>query len=93
MREMGVQNRLLDLLDERLFTTSEMYEFCVLLFGAREFENVPDPDADFAGFMKKLSKILDKEKSQWNPISKKTKPIIDVKEVARLYGNGSCVIM
>ena len=92
MREMGIQNKLFDLLDERKFTLTEVYEFCIILFGAREFDSVPDPEVDFNGFMKKLSHILDKQRGQWNPILKKSKPLVDLKEISRIYGDG-CVIM
>jgi hypothetical protein len=93
MREMGIQNRLFDLLDERSFTRSELYDFCRIMFGAREFANIPDPEADFATFLKMLSKLVDKEKKQYNPVFKKVKPILDVKEIARIYGDSSCSIM
>ena len=93
MREMGIQNRLFDLMDERRFTRSELHDFCQFLFGVRALEGVPDPEADFPGFIKKLTKITEKERGQWNPISKKTKPLIDVKEVAKIYGDGACSIM
>ena len=92
MREMGIQNKLFDLLDERKFTLSEVSDFCTMLFGAREFESVPDPEIDFKGFMNKLSHIVGKHQRQWNPIAKKPKPLIDLKEITRLYGE-SCVIM
>lgn len=93
MREMGIQHKLFDLLDERKFTLSEVYDFCVMLFGSREFENVPEPEVDFKGFMTKLSHILDKHRGQWNPIKKKVKPLIDLKELSRIYGGDACVIM
>ena len=93
MREAGIQHRLFDLLDERKFTRSELYDFCLLIFGITGFDAVPDPEADFDGFMKKLTKLVEAEKRQYNPISKKLKPLIDLKEVARIYGDGSCTIM
>ena len=34
MREMGIQNKLFDLLDERRFSLSEIYDYCSMLFGA-----------------------------------------------------------
>mmetsp|Transcript_2670 Transcript_2670/g.3214 ORF Transcript_2670/g.3214 Transcript_2670/m.3214 type:complete len:93 (-) Transcript_2670:138-416(-) len=92
MREMGIQNRLFDLLDERPFTKSELADFCRLIFGVRAFDSVPDPEADFAHFLKKLGKINDRERGHWNPISKKVKPLIDMKEVGKVYGE-SCTIM
>lgn len=93
IREAGIQNRLFDLLDERKFTRSELYDFCLLLFGVTAFNAVPDPEADFAAFMKKLTQLVEGEKKQYNPMAKKTKPIIDLKAVARIYGDAACTIM
>lgn len=93
MREMGIQNKLFDLLDERRFTLSEVNDFCLMLFGSREFDNVPDPEVDFKGFIKKLSHIVDKHRVQWNPVSMKPKQLVDVKKIASIYGGDGCTIM
>lgn len=93
LREAGIQHRLFDLLDERKFILSELHDFCRILFGVTEYNAIPDPEADFVGFMKKLTKLVEAEKKQYNPMSKKTKPIINLKEVERIYGGGSCAIM
>lgn len=93
MREMGIQNRLFDLLDERSFTLSELYDFCVMLFSVREYGAIPDPEVDFAAFARKLSSLVDNEPKQYNPVVGKAKKLIDVKEVARIYNGGSCSIM
>ncbi len=92
MREMGIQNKLFDLLDERKFTLSEIYDFCLMLFGTRAFEKVPDPEVDLKGFLKNLARIVDKHRNQWNPISHKPKQLIDVKLIGSMYGDG-CTIM
>ena len=44
LREMGYQNRVFDMMDERLFTHEELRDFCGLLFKADE---LPDPAADW----------------------------------------------
>lgn len=94
MREMGIQHKLFDLLDERLFTLGELREFSTVLFGRREFDAIPDPDVDFADFLRVLNTLVGNEDNQYNPISRKKAPLINVKEVVRLYGkNGSCAIM
>ena len=93
MREMGIPNRLFDLLDERPFTLSEVREFCILLFGVNKFDGVPEPDVDFAGFLKALTKLLSKEQSQWDPLKSKLKPILDLKKMQLIYGDASCSIM
>jgi hypothetical protein len=62
-----------------------------LLFG--EADGVPDPQADWVGFVKALSKIVDKEKGQWNPMTKKVQPWVDMKKLNKAYGGGSCSVM
>ena len=49
-------------------------------------DNVPDPEVDFKGFIKKLSHIVDKHRVQWNPVSMKPKQLVDVKKIASMYG-------
>jgi len=93
MREMGFHNRLFDLLDERKFTLGEVRDFCLLLFGHAQFHNVPDPEVDFRGFLDKISKLMKKEKNQWNPVKKRIMPIVNLEKLMKLYGDGSCVIM
>lgn len=92
-REMGYHSRLFDLLDERQLTTDELREFFVLLFGEGEFDGVPDPQVDWAGFVEMVSKIVAKEKPQWNPITKRVQPWIDMKKLNKVYGQSKCVIM
>jgi len=93
MREMGVQNRLFDLLDERRFTRSEVCDFCRILFGVQSFDGIPDPEVDFEAFMKKLTKIVEKHDKSFHPISQKPKHLIDLKALQRLYANPGCTIM
>lgn len=84
MREMGNPHRLFDLLDERKFTRAELRDFCFLLFGAGNFDGVPDPEVDFTGFLKELQSIMSREEGQWNPVKKKVKPLLDLKEMNRI---------
>ena len=94
MREMGIPHRLFDLLDERPFTRSELRDFCFLLFGQGAFDGVPEPEEDFPEFIKALDAILKREKDQWDPVKKKMKPLLHLKEMNRIYGNSSsCTIM
>jgi len=94
MREMGIPHRLFDLLDERPFTRSELRDFCFLLFGQGAFDGVPEPEEDFAGFIKALDGILKREKEQWDPVKKKMRPLLHLKEMNRIYGmSSSCTIM
>jgi len=94
MREMGFQNRLFDLLDERKLTKGELREFCVFLFGIDKFDGVPESEVDFKGFLSVISKLLKTEKMQWNPVKKQVLPLLDLKKLEKLYGDGGgCTIM
>ncbi len=93
LREMGIPNRLFDLLDERKFTKSELRDFCMLLFGADDFDGVPEPEVDWNGFLTALDAMLKKEGNQFNPMKGKPKPLLDLKAMNRVYGDSSCSIM
>lgn len=94
MREMGFQNRLFDLLDERALTRGELRDFCVLMFGSDKFDGVPGSEVDFRGFLDAVNNILKSEKRQWNPVKQQVLPLIDVKKMGKLYGDAQgCSIM
>ena len=93
IREMGFSHRLFDLLDERPFTLDEVKQFMTLLFGADKMGQVPDPQIDFKGFMDQLWIIVNSEGNQWNPISKRMAPWVDMKKLKKQYGKGTCTIM
>ena len=98
-RELGYHDRLFDLIDERSLTTGELREFCMMLFGvdqdSAEMDSIlPDPAADFKGFLQAVSKLLKAEVPQWNPIKKKVTPWVSIKALNRNYGKGmKCTIM
>ena len=86
-REMGCQNRIVDLIDERKLTPHEMREFCLVLLGAKP-GNLPDPGISFRAFSKALEAELKNHRLQWDPIKKKMKPWIDLKGLNQAYGKG-----
>jgi hypothetical protein len=87
MREMGFWNKLFDLLDERPLSKSELKEFMKLLFGAATVsETIPDVEDDWKGFCDGLTILLQQEQKQWNPLSKRLEPWIDMKQIKRQYG-------
>mmetsp|Transcript_12493 Transcript_12493/g.19325 ORF Transcript_12493/g.19325 Transcript_12493/m.19325 type:complete len:418 (+) Transcript_12493:67-1320(+) len=86
-REFGMQHRAFDYLDERKLTIDEMREFCAFLFGNKSIELLPDVHADWKGFMAGLSDVMEKESPQWNPITRKVEPWINLKRLNRSYGN------
>jgi hypothetical protein len=91
-RELGYNNRLFDLLDERQLSPDELRDFLFLLFGEENFDGVPDPQADWKGFIKSITAIVNKEKKQWNPVTRKVGPWVDVKKLDKAYGKKGCVI-
>ena len=92
-REMGYYNRLFDLLDERLLSLEELREFLFLLFGAENFDGVPDPQTDWRGFMRSIASIVGSEKKQWNPVTKRLSPWVNIKKLDKEYRKNSCSIM
>lgn len=98
-REMGFHHRLFDIIDERQLAVDELPEFFALLFGEKEFDGVPDPQVNWSGFMKGMARIVEAEPPQWNPITKKVQPWINLKKLNRTYrrqangGGLDCSIM
>jgi hypothetical protein len=88
-REMGFHDRVFDLLDERTLTRTELRDFCLLLFGADQFDGVPDPSVDWKGFSHEVERMLKREKQQWNPVKKVLTPWIDMKKLNRQYDSGA----
>jgi hypothetical protein len=88
MREFGYHHSIFDLLDERPFTKDEIRMFCVLLFGSAAMDSVPDAAADWKGFLACLSKLLDQEPKQWNPVSKRMEPWINIRALKHIHGGG-----
>ena len=89
---MGYHDRVFDLLDERPFTTEELREFCSVLLlepsvtSAAAVMELPDPSADWATFYRTVKALLGNQSSQWNPITKKLSPWIDLKSLDKIYG-------
>jgi hypothetical protein len=98
-REMGYSNKLFDLLDEKQLAIDEVRQFLRLLLDDSVMRF--DPQGDMKGFLLHVSKLLEMEPMQWNPITKKLSPWVDVKKLAETYkehayGQGSgcrCAIM
>eukprot|EP00586_Coscinodiscus_wailesii_P023926 CAMPEP_0172503382 /NCGR_PEP_ID=MMETSP1066-20121228/168729_1 /TAXON_ID=671091 /ORGANISM="Coscinodiscus wailesii, Strain CCMP2513" /LENGTH=395 /DNA_ID=CAMNT_0013279095 /DNA_START=73 /DNA_END=1257 /DNA_ORIENTATION=+ len=67
-REMGHENRLLDLLDERTLTPGEIHKFCVFLFGK---EDIPNPTMDWSGFKRVIGRCCEVEGKLYNVVKKK----------------------
>jgi hypothetical protein len=81
------QNRIFDLLDEREFNKDELLGFFQLLFGEAAFRNAPDIHEDWNGFVSVLQEIVKTERNEWNLHSKKMSPLIDLKQLNKVYGD------
>merc|ERR1719437_167117 len=87
IRELGYHHRLFDLLDERLLTIGELQQFCHLLLDIDQ--NSPDAEVDWNGFLKHVSKIVEMERKEYDPIKRKLKHVLDLKKLNKLYGDNS----
>ena len=94
MREMGFHDRVFDMLDERKLSKSELRDFCSILFGPGEMDGVADPNLDWVAFCKDIDRLLRKEQTQWDPITKRMRPWINMYTLNTMYGDGSaCIIL
>lgn len=77
VREMGVKERVLDLLDERPLSPMQQREVCTIIFGEQKMKDCPDPAIDWLEFVRYMDDVLAGEQLQWDPISKKMRPWIN----------------
>ena len=90
-RELGYWYHCLDLLDERLLTLQELYEFCCLLFDSSSTSTTTIPNPMMVGwnaFYQILSNVVVNEGAQWNPVTQKKTPWINLIQLNRIYGFG-----
>lgn len=87
-REMGFYHRIFDLIDERQLTKSELREYFQLLLG--DLDGVPDPSIDWLGFCNEIERLLQEQNLQWNPVTKKMAPWVDMRSLHSRYGDGGC---
>jgi len=87
MRELGFNDRVFDLIDERPLMKGELRQFFFLLFGEENFDGIPDPSIDWPGFVSDIERLLAMEDRQWDPVKKQVLPWVDIKELNRKYGD------
>jgi len=85
-RELGFYASFLDVIDERGLTVDEVRQLCSFLFGIDD--PLPDPKTNWNAFFAAISNLVSKEKQQWNPVSRKLTPWINLVTLQRIYGNG-----
>jgi hypothetical protein len=90
MREAGFYSRLFDILDERPLAKDELRGFFRILFGDYAMKSVPDPEADWNGFLRAIEFLVKQEKKTWHPIRKRMEPWVDMHRLRVEYGGGWC---
>jgi hypothetical protein len=65
VREMGIKNRVLDMLDERPLTKGEYKKVCSIIFGERAMFQAPDPSTDWMAFLAYVETLMNEELKQW----------------------------
>ena len=91
LREFGYHDRLFDLIDNRRLSSTEVRDYCGLLFGRDAFDGVADPSVDWDAFKKRLDLVLARRESVYNPMKKKLTEWINMKKLNRLYSHKSCL--
>jgi hypothetical protein len=87
MREMGFYDKTFDLIDERKLNKDELVRFFRIVFGADAMEGAPDPEVNWDGFVARIASIIQGERAQWNPVTRRLEPWVDVRRLKREYGN------
>jgi hypothetical protein len=88
MRESGYANPLLNVLSQRMLTSSEMRDFAELLFvhGTTGQQcSIPQPSTNWNSFWDETKRLLAKEKLARNPLEPYPKPWIHLNQLYREY--------
>jgi len=93
IREMGFHDRVLDLVDERPLTRTEVHSYCTLLFGGENSARVSDPSLDWKAFLGDIERLLRGESKQWDPVKKTLKSWINIKKLDRMHNDNRGSIM
>ena len=89
LREWGVKNKELDIIDEKPLTADQMMKVVALILGENK-DHMPHPVADFNGF---ANYVRDKQQALgkfYNSCTRKMEPIIDISLLRKQYGPTGC---
>jgi len=89
MREIGLEKRFYDFIDERRLTRSELRSYCCSIFGEEFDDSIPDPSSDWNGFVSEIQRLNRTTAKTYDPVKRKALPWIDVREMERLFGDSS----
>jgi hypothetical protein len=88
MRELGFYHKMFVLLGERALSQGDLKDFMKILFGNGPLAEAPDPERDWKGFCEVLAQLVGQESLQWNPMTKRLEPWIDMRKLKQHYGRG-----
>ena len=91
LREWGTCVKLLDLLDERPISQSELQSFAALILGVGATDGLPHPVLDWNGFLKALDAAQKDVPDVWDPARKRKRSWFHIRKMRRAYGGG-CTI-
>jgi len=91
LREFGCHDRVFDILDERPFLKSDIRDFFALLFGRENFDGIADPLVDWDTFVQQISHLLQSEAYQYNPLTRRVAPWINLSRLNRIHGRMQCL--
>ncbi|CAJ1939510.1 unnamed protein product [Cylindrotheca closterium] len=90
LREFGCHDRVFDILDERPFLKSDIRDFFALLFGRENFDGMADPLVDWDAFVQQIAHLLQTESYQYNPLTRRVSPWINVSRLNWIHGRTKC---
>ena len=93
LREWGCTNKLMDVLDEKRLSPSEMAALIELILGPTAAD-LPNPQFGYAKFASALSTVLANMPEVYDPLRKRSTPWIKMAKLKRHYGDGGgCTVM
>lgn len=84
-REWGFRSILFEKLRERPLTHSELHDYCALIFGVKK-DALADPKDQWEDFYYDIEALNARERRQYNPLTKRNRGWIDLKQMGKIYG-------
>lgn len=81
LREWGTSRKLIDMLDEKSLTVSEIRDFAGLVLGDDLMQELPHPQADLNGFIKGLTRSLATTPVIWDPLRQRKRAWMNVNKI------------
>ena len=91
LREWGCHSTLLDILDEKPLTKSQLAQLAVLVIGQRAAD-LPSPELDWRAFLTALN-TAQADNTVFSPTRKNLQPWFDIKKVNAAYGGSQACLL